>query len=148
MGWITLVGAAVAATAALGAGLRPGPAEQVLQRIAVAFLALATLYAAWLLANEDTRFELVVSHTRPGLSLPRRIMGLWGGSEGSLLFFTLILGLVLVYAPIVGRRTVLISAALSALSWTLVFVSFPFTRLTNEAIAGTCLLYTSDAADE
>ncbi len=50
---------------------------------------------------EDWTNGYVVSTTRPGLSLPVRLAGLWGGAEGSLLLFT---ALVAIAAWIVRSR--------------------------------------------
>ena len=66
-------------------------------------------------------------------------MGLWGGSSGSLLFFTLVVGVVLTVAPVTGMRRALPSLVIATLSWTLVLVTFPFEQLANQAIAGTGL---------
>lgn len=139
MAWGILAIAAGAATAAVISAFVYPAAERALQRIAVGAIGLANLFAAWLLATENTNFELVVNHTRPGLSVVRRVMGLWGGSSGSLLFFTLIMSVVLFKAPVQGRRTVLVSTTIAALSLTLLFISFPFEQLENQAIAGTGL---------
>lgn len=139
MGLVTLIVAAASSTAAVIAAFAYPSVQRVLQRLAVASLTLANLYAAFLLATENTNFVLVVNFTRPGLSVVRRVMGLWGGSSGSLLFFTLVVGVVLTVAPVTGMRRALPSLVIATLSWTLVLVTFPFEQLANQAIAGTGL---------
>lgn len=139
MGQIALLSAAILATAALILGrLRPG-AERPLQVASIIGVALAVVHVAWLLVNEDTSYEIVVDHTRPGLGVVRRIMGLWGGSAGSLLLFTLVLGTVLTVAPVIPRLRAAPSIVIATLAWTSAIAASPFERLTNPAIAGSGL---------
>lgn len=139
MGPIALHGAVIFATAALVVGRFRPEAERNLQRLSLGGVTLAIAHAVWLLASENSIYELVVDHTRPGLSVVRRVMGLWGGSAGSLLFFTFIIGGVLVIAPVVPRLRVVPSVVLLGLTCTSTFAANPFTTIDNPAIAGSGL---------
>ncbi len=141
MGSIALMGAAVGAIAALLLGRIPSTAkfERPLQLASIAGVAVAIAHAVWLLAVEDTIYELVVDHTRPGLNIVRRVMGLWGGSAGSLLFFTFIIGGVLLAAPVVPRLRAAPSVVLAGLATTSAFAANPFEKIDNPAIAGSGL---------
>jgi cytochrome c-type biogenesis protein CcmF len=139
MGSIALFGAAVLATVALITGRVRPAVERPLQFAAIGAVGLSVLHVAWLLIAEDTSYTLVVDHTRPGLSVVRRVMGLWGGSAGSLLLFTLVVGGALVAAPKVDRLRAVPSVVICALAWTSALVASPFERLTNPAIAGSGL---------
>ncbi len=139
MGSIALVCSAISGTGAALVGFWSPTMGRLLQRLAVGCVAIAVLAAGWLLAVEDTSYELVVDHTRPGLSIVRRVMGLWGGSSGSLLLFTLIVGAVLSVAPVPAARRLVASGTIAVLAWTLVVISQPFERVGNEPIAGSGL---------
>lgn len=106
--------------------------------ILAAWVAVALLVVA--LVRVDTSLELVVAHTRPGLNAARRVMGLWGGSEGSLLFFAAVIGTALASVTPrtrVGRTAAPLAPA--ALLWASAVVASPFERLDVPAIAGSGL---------
>ena len=139
MGQIALFSASVLATLALLLGRFRPTIERPLQIASVIALLVAVLHVISLLISEDTSYEIVVDHTRPGLSALRRAMGLWGGSEGSLLLFALVIGGGLVIAPVVDRLRAAPSFVIAALSSTSALAASPFERLTNPAIAGSGL---------
>ena len=150
MGSIALVGAVGFAFAAVLAGIvqfavgerfgvRPLRAQMLLQRLSLALVGVAVLHVVWLLASEDTTHVISVESTRPGLGVVRRIMGLWGGSAGSLLFFTLVIGGTLVIAPLTKNARVIASIVLAGLTVTTTFGAPPFERLDAPAIAGSGL---------
>ena len=106
---------------------------------AVAGLGLAMALVVSALVRGDTTLRIVVDNSRPGLGLAYRVMGLWGGSAGSLLTFTVVLGVVFALAPVAPGRRWLGPAVLAILAWTSVLVAPPFERLANPAVAGTGL---------
>ncbi len=141
MGSLGLIGAAVLAAVALVVGRVPklADSERKLQLASLVGVVVAMSHAIWLLIEANPVYELVVDHTRPGLGVVRRVMGLWGGSAGSLLFFTFVVGSVLVAAPVVPRLRAATSVVLFALTATSAFAANPFEKLDNPAIAGSGL---------
>lgn len=139
MGSILLTLAAVLATAALVAGRVRAEAERPLQLASLGTLSATVAFVLWLLVSEDTSYEIVVESTRPGLRFIRRAMGLWGTSSGSLLFFSLVMGVVLLAAPVTDRMRAAPSIVLAALTWTSVLAESPFEQLDAPAIAGSGL---------
>ncbi len=139
MGPIAILTAAILATAASLCAVRKPDLERRVTIAALAMLSLAALHLVILLATQDTSYVIVVDHTRPGLDVARRIMGLWGGSAGSLLLFSLIVGWTLVAAPLerplAGVRPVIVAI----LAWSTTLAVEPFERLDNPAIAGSGL---------
>ncbi len=96
--------------------------------------ATAVLMAAF--AREDWANSYVVSTTRPGLAWPVRLAGLWGGAEGSLLFFTALVSIGTVIIAHLGGRTQP-ATALTAGYGILVLVSAnPFERFDAPAVGG------------
>lgn len=139
MGQAALVaGAIVASIGGFCALIRPAW-ERRLTAVAVALLVVAVIDLIRLLIGEDTSYAIVVDHTRPGLDAFRRAMGLWGGSEGSLLAFTIVTGSVLVVAPLQSTLRVARPVVVAVLAWTSVAVASPFVRLENPAVAGSGL---------
>ncbi len=135
-----LIIAAVAATVAIVLGALDHRTASVATRVAVVAAWAAVLVLVAALIRVDTSLELVVSHTRPGLSAPRRVMGLWGGSEGSLLFFAAVLGTALAsVAPTSRAGRIAAPLAIAPLLWATVTVASPFERLDVPAIAGSGL---------
>lgn len=139
MGPLLLTLAAVFATTAFLTGWFNANYQRLLQRASISFLALAVARVLWLLVTENTSFAIVVESTRPGLHPIRRAMGLWGSSSGSLLFFTLVIGGVLVAVPVVDRLRGAPSLVLAALTWTSLVAESPFEQLDAPAIAGSGL---------
>lgn len=139
MGLIVLTLAAVLATAALVVGRVRSEAERPLQLASLGALSATVAIVLWLLVSEDTSYAIVVESTRPGLSFIRRAMGLWGTSSGSLLFFSLVMGGVLLAAPVTDRMRAAPSIVLAALTWTSVLAESPFEKLDAPAIAGSGL---------
>lgn len=139
MGHIALFTGAILAT---GASVCAAVKPQIERRVALASmiaLSVAALHLMVLLATQDTSYVIVVDHTRPGLDVARRIMGLWGGSAGSLLVFTLIVGWTLLSAPLVRPLLAIRPIVIAVLAWASTFAVEPFERLDNPAIAGSGL---------
>ncbi|MBU1700732.1 MAG: heme lyase CcmF/NrfE family subunit [Candidatus Eisenbacteria bacterium] len=124
------------------AGLRKAPALlEWARRGAAAASFFTTLSAAGLISAfiaGDYRWAYVYSHSDRDLSLFYKIGALWGGQEGSLLFWALLLGFFTVGAVIRHRRDPLdwFAPVLSTLLMILVFflglvlfVSNPFARI-------------------
>lgn len=139
MGSIALVaGAVVATVAGAFAPIKPEWERRTLA-MSVVLLWLAAAHVLLLLVREDTSYEIVVDHTRPGLDVFRRMMGLWGGSAGSLLFFTIVVGSVLLSAPLQRPLATARPFVVAVLAWASVLVASPFERLTTPAISGSGL---------
>ncbi len=135
---IVLWVAAVAATVGALLGWRFERIGRAAITAALALVWAAVGRVVVLLAAEDTSWEIIVDHTRPGLGALRRAMGLWGGSAGSLLLFTAIVATTV----LVGgrwRRWWVAAAVATPLLWALVLVEPPFVRLDVPAIAGSGL---------
>lgn len=130
---------AVVASALRAAGVRLPSVERTLQALSISLVGIAVGHVLWLLIAQDTSYLISVESTRPGLSAVRRAMGLWGGSAGSLLFFTFVIGLVLVVAPLTQRARVVGSVAIAGLVATTTLGTDPFERLDSPAIAGSGL---------
>jgi len=137
VGTVALVAAALVSTVSVAISrstrLRP-------LLIAAAFaLWVAIAVAVIALVREDTSMVLVVDHTRADLSWPRRVMGLWGGSAGSLLLFTTIVATTLAVAPARRAAAWLAPVTVATLAWTLVILASPFETLSTPAIRGSGL---------
>ena len=87
----------------------------------------------WAFISHDFSVAYVASNSNTTLPLVYRISGVWGGHEGSILLWCLILALWIGAVAIFSRSLpeVLLARVLSVLG-----------------MISTCLLYTSDAADE
>jgi len=139
MGPIALVaGAILASLASVCAGMKPRVEQRIMIGAMIA-LSVAGLHLGQLLVSENTSYEIVVDHTRPGLGLARRVMGLWGGSAGSLLVFTLIVGWTLVIAPLRRPLALCRPLVVAVLAWATTLAVDPFARLDTPAIAGSGL---------
>lgn len=139
-GWEVLLFVA-AFSASVGVPLALGSSERY-ERLARSFVFLS-LGLTWVVITrltyafvvQDTSLELVVDHSRPDLSVMRRIMGLWGGSSGSLLFFVAIVGTTLGFA-MKERRTALVGLLIAPLLWALATIESPLATLDVPAIRG------------
>ncbi len=139
MGQIALFVGAISATVASICAVSKPQIERRMMIASMIALSFAALHLVLLLANEDTSYVLVVDHTRPGLDVARRVMGLWGGSAGSLLVFTLVVGWTLVAAPLERPLAVVRPLVIATLAWASTLAVDPFERLDNPAIAGSGL---------
>jgi cytochrome c-type biogenesis protein CcmF len=139
VGPVALVAAASLATMAIPAALIADRYGRWLLRAAMLGVWLAVVSVVAALIRTDTSYELVVDHTRPGLGVFKRIMGLWGGSAGSLLLFVAIVGTVLAVAPTQRRTAVAGPLIVAPLAWASALISSPFERLDVPAIAGSGL---------
>lgn len=119
-----LVGSAVLCTSALGA-------------------------LAWALVSGDFRLAYVAETTTRSAPAPSRLAALWGGMDGSLLFWTWLLLVAAVWGLHLGRRSVpalshaattAASVVVAGLLATSAFVADPFTRLALPAIDGAGLV--------
>lgn len=139
MGTVALLVGAVLSTAAIFVAVWSAAASRWLFRCGVAALWIAVVLAVVALVRVDTSLVLVVEHTRPGLDVFRRIMGLWGGSAGSLLLFVTVVGSVLAAAPTARKAVAAGPLVVAPLAWASAFISSPFERLESAAIAGSGL---------
>lgn len=139
MGTLALLAGAIVATAAILAAIRWPNWERRLLGAALGLLSLAVAQLVFLLATQDVSYAIVANHTRPGLDVFRRVMGLWGGSAGSLLFFTVIVGWVLYAAPLQSPMRLGRPLAVAILAWSSLLAASPFERLDHPAIAGSGL---------
>ncbi len=106
----------------------------VAAHVAGALASLTMLVVAFV--TEDWRNAYVVSTTRPGLSLPVRIAGLWGGAEGSLLLFAALISVAaLVLSFLRGQSRPVTALASAYLTVTLVAAN-PFDLLDARAVGG------------
>lgn len=139
MGPIALAASAVVATLALVSSIARPAWERRVLGTALALATTALVNLAVLLVREDTSYVLVVDHTRPGLDVFRRVMGLWGGSEGSLLVFVTIVGWTVVAAPLREPFRVARTLTVAVLLASSALVASPFEQLDTPAIAGSGL---------
>jgi cytochrome c-type biogenesis protein CcmF len=90
------------------------------------FVTCAVVSLSYLLATSNFRIEYVASVSNEAMPFYYKLAALWGGQEGSLLFWTWIIA---IYAAIVvfrnrHRRTDLVPAALAVMSLTALFFLF------------------------
>lgn len=137
VGLAALTAAAVISTIALAVSRSARLRTLLITAAFALWIAIAAAVTA--LIRQNTSMVLVVDHTRADLSWPRRVMGLWGGSAGSLLLFTTIVATVLAIAP--ARRTAawISPLTIAVLAWTLVALASPFETLSTPAIRGSGL---------
>ncbi len=90
----------------------------------------------WRFATEDWANAYVVSTTRPDLSWPVRMAGLWGGAEGSLLLFTSLVGAVAVLVRRAGGEARPLTALTAAYGVVVLVAADPFVRLDAPAVGG------------
>jgi cytochrome c-type biogenesis protein CcmF len=148
------LGAWAVRLAVVGAGLtavvslRGGRAGRWFAGAVVAPLTLATGCLVWALVAGDFDLTYVAETTDRTASWPFRLAGLWGGMDGSLLFWTWLLALVggagaLVVArrmPELQRWACGVSAAMAgAFGLVVVLLADPFRRLAVPAIDGSGL---------
>ncbi|NNC81701.1 MAG: cytochrome c biogenesis protein CcsA [Acidimicrobiales bacterium] len=137
IGSASLIIAAVLSTVAFLLASKPARRGLLVASVVALWIAMAVAVVA--LIREDTSLVLVVEHTRTDLSWPRRVMGLWGGSEGSLLLFTTIVATILAMAP-TARRVAWVAPLITAtLAWSLTTLAPPFETLAAPAIRGSGL---------
>lgn len=139
MGQIALVAGAVIAMFSVVCALIKPDWERPSLAAGLGLLWLAVAHLVVVLIEEDTSYVIVVEHTRPGLDPFGRVMGLWGGSEGSLLLFTVIVGSVLASAPVQRPMAIARPLVVATMAWATVLAATPFEQLTNPAIAGSGL---------
>ncbi|WP_019625826.1 heme lyase CcmF/NrfE family subunit [Thioalkalivibrio sp. ALJT] len=111
----------------------------------LAFLTVAYAALTWAFVTDDFSVAYVASHSNSLLPLQYKISGVWGGHEGSLLLWVLILGFwsaaVATFSRSLPREVlarvlgVMGLVAVGFLSFT-VFTSSPFERLLPAAIEG------------
>ncbi|MBP6899301.1 MAG: heme lyase CcmF/NrfE family subunit [Burkholderiaceae bacterium] len=148
LGHLALMLALVAAAVQAAAGLLPGaPPRLAVAAMRLQALALAGAFTALSLAFAQQDFTLVyvVQHSNAQLPMLYRLAAVWGGHEGSMLLWTLVLaGWSLVAAPALQRGDaglarstlgVLGLVSLAMLSFVL-FTSNPFIRLLPAAQDG------------
>ena len=148
LGHLALMLAFVLAAAQAAAGLLPGaPPRLVLAAVAGQALAVVGAFGALALAFAQADFTLVyvVQHSNAQLPLVYRLAAVWGGHEGSMLLWALVLaGWSLAAAAGLWRRDaalaratlgVLGMVALAMLGFVL-FTSNPFVRLLPAALEG------------
>ena len=124
-----------AGASAITAGSWPRVSRRLL-RLSVVGIWSAVALATVALIRTDPRCALDASHTRPALSLIRRVMGLWAGSAGSLLVFTAILSVVLVFAPALKHQRVAPPILVAVLTMACAWVVSPFERLDAPVVEG------------
>lgn len=142
-GWsgVLIFAAATSTIGVVCAITRRGPLQSVaraLTAVAMGCVWLAIIRLGYAFIVEDTSLRIVVEHSRPELSALRRIMGLWGGSAGSLLFFVAMIGTTLVIAA-PSSKSLLANVVTTPLLWALVMIESPFEKLDVPAIRGTGL---------
>ncbi|MBT8240208.1 MAG: cytochrome c biogenesis protein CcsA [Acidimicrobiia bacterium] len=96
----------------------------------------ATVALVSALAREDWANTYVVSTARPGLPWPVRLAGLWGGAEGSLLFFTALLSIAAALVAAWDGRTQPVTALTAAYGIVVVVSANPFARFDAPAVGG------------
>ncbi len=109
-------------------------------RLAALLSALSTLALAYALVSSDFSLDYVVRTTSLATPWPYRMAALWGGMEGSILFYSAMTLAVASFASL-GRAGVRAAAAvgLALLGITAVFAN-PFTTLDVPAVDGMGLL--------
>ncbi|MBW3576049.1 MAG: cytochrome c biogenesis protein CcsA, partial [Actinobacteria bacterium] len=158
LGSVSSWGAVVAAGATAGAGAWASRRERVAGSVApppavtsagpavlAGLLTVAVGCLAWALATGDYRLVYVAESTNRATSWPYRLAGLWGGMEGSLLFWSWLLSL----AAVLGLRSLrrhrpdlvaAVAAVLAGLTGAFVAVGAafadPFATLAVPAIDG------------
>lgn len=118
---------------------------QPLARLQCACISLAFLCLAWAFAENDFSVLYVAAHSNSQLPLAYRLCAVWGGHEGSLLLWVLILaGWACAFSfRSHALETVLRARVLAILGWLsfgfllfLLLTSNPFTRLLPAALEG------------
>lgn len=107
---------------------------------AAALLVAATLALAVALVTNDFSLTYVADHSRRAIAAPYRLAGLWGGMEGSLLFWTTLLAVV----AAIGARTrgsrpaaqLVLAFVVAAFALTTLAVANPFVTLAIPALDG------------
>ncbi|MFW2381474.1 MAG: cytochrome c biogenesis protein CcsA [Acidimicrobiales bacterium] len=117
----------------VAATLRP---RRSLVAAAAAAMAASTISLLVGFATEDWSNTYVVSTTRSGLAWPVRLAGLWGGAEGSLLFFTALVSVGATIAALLGGRTQPATALAAAYGVVVLVAANPFERFDAPAVGG------------
>lgn len=106
---------------------------------------LAVLILEWALLTHQFRFEYVANHVSTDQPLLYTISALWGGQEGSLLFWVWLLSLfgAAVLVQHLGQRNHLIPWVIAFIAFTeafffslIIFISGPFTLLAQAPLEG------------
>ncbi len=114
-------------------------------RVQCALVVLAYLSLTLAFAGDDFSVRYVAANSNSDLPLPYRLAAVWGGHEGSMLLWTLMLALwslaVSIFSrrlplPVVARVLGVMGAISSGLLLFLLFASNPFIRLLPPAMAG------------
>lgn len=146
---VALLAAVVQAALPLAGAARGNPAwmsvARPAARVQCALVVLAYVSLTIAFADSDFSVRYVAANSNSDLPLAYRLAAVWGGHEGSMLLWTLMLALwslaVSVFSrrlplPVVARVLGVMGAISSGLLLFLLFASNPFIRLLPPAMAG------------
>jgi cytochrome c-type biogenesis protein CcmF len=107
------------------------------------FVAIAFSCLAWSFLNNDFSVVYVVENSHSALPAIYRLTAVWGGHEGSLLLWVLLLTLWMVAVSCFSSQLAMVARVLGVMSWIssgfllfMLFTSNPFSRLIPEAMEG------------